>query len=239
LIKLFLGLFLFLNISFANTYSSKEYKILDVKNGGKIGYLKEEGFKVGESGVVLSTHSSHSIIIARAIITKVDGKYVTLKFTPLESLKQDAIASSNLKPQSGDIFVSNYLYTTSLLITPNLDSFLSVRNYLDKFNFIHPDLFAAHLKIIEEPTPTKKEFQEFAKAQNLGTILFVIEDNIYVVDTNSFKIIDTIILPTHIKDTTFISPFYTRVEKITRATFDFSAEKIENYTIYYKKLLGI
>jgi hypothetical protein len=137
LVRLIISLFLFLNISFADIYTSKEYKILDVKNNGKLGYLKAEGFKVGESGVVLSTHSSHSIIIARAIVTQVDNKYVTLTFTPLESLHQDAIASSNLLPQDGDIFVSNYLYTTSLLITPNLDSFLSVRNYLDRFNFIH------------------------------------------------------------------------------------------------------
>ena len=72
---------------------------------------------------------------------------------------------------------------------------------------------------MQEPLATKKLLQEFAKAQNLGLITFVIENKVYLVDTYSFKVIKSLDLPKKILDKSFVSPFYTRVKKYMEALF--------------------
>ena len=78
---------------------------------------------------------------------------------------------------------------------------------------------------------------EFCKAQNIGTIFFIIDKTAYKVDTKTFKIIETTSLNYDNKE--YSSPFYTRVEDIRRGTFDYDDEKIKNYNQHYKKLLGL
>jgi len=129
-------------------------------------------------------------------------------------------------------------------------------------------LFGAFLKVNYQPNPSKELIQEYALSQNMGTIFFVIDSSVYIVDTRTFVILDK-------QFVSYISgdeqlPFYTRVEKIESSIFDtewFSFSFIQdifgddertedeklygdlaedskkdnksNYTSYYKKLLGV
>lgn len=228
--------------------------------------------KTGQSGIVLHKYENgKKLIVSSAYVTKSDAKQSSLKFIPFLGLKQNAIPTSSRKPQNGDQFILNYLYNESLLIAPNAESFRAVRKKFKNNNFPHSDLFATYLKVNYEPTPNKRDIQEYALSQDLRTIFFVIESYVYIVDTRTFAILGK-------KPVSYIPgkpkmPFYTRIEKIESSIFkgewtswlsfkyvkkllgddERSEDEIlygdladdenksgdENYTAYYKKLLGV
>ena len=132
------------------------------------------------------------------------------------------------------------MYNSSLLIAPNFDSFQAVRSEFAENNFMHSDVFAAKLKYKNKPYPTKEDIQEFAIEQNLGTIFFVLDGKIYVVDTKTFTILDSYKFVFDQKEQQ--TPFYTRVEDIEspfyQVAFIFGNEKLA-YNDYYKQILGL
>ncbi len=225
--------------------------------------------KVGQSGIIEHKYDNgKTLIVSSAYVQETSPTSSTLKFIPFLGLKQNAIPTSNRKPQNGDRFMLNYLYDESLLIAPNSESFRNVRKKFKNNNFPHTDLFAAYLKVNTTPHPTKNDIQEYALAQNMGTIFFVIESKVYIVDTQTFTILGT-------KPLSYIPgeakmPFYTRIEKIEASVLDNawnnlfglldffqddqrSEEEIlygdlaknvsknskTNYTAYYKNILGV
>mgnify|MGYP001120136217 CR=1 FL=1 len=142
--------------------------------------------------------------------------------------------------EKNDILVINYLYTASLLIAPNLDTFQTIRSNFKYNNFLHSDIFATKLKIDNKPFLTKKYIQQYAISQNLGTIFIVANQKIYVLDTKTLKVLTSYKI-TYDKNKTEI-PFYTRVTDIGSSIFNFelfSDKKNLTYDEYYKKLLGL
>lgn len=215
---------------------------------------------VGQSGVVIHLHDRDKrLIVANAKVVNSDDTSSTIEFSKFDDIKQDALPTSKRGVQKGDILALNYLYTSSMLIAPNQESFQIVRENFKYNNFLHSDIFAAQLKVNEEELPSKKSIQEFAIKQNLRTIFIVIENKVYVVDAKTFKTLTNY----DIKYTSAKSemPFYTRIEDIKSApldfdfSFDFSIfnflldeeDKIDNkksynknsYEDYYKNILGI
>jgi len=132
------------------------------------------------------------------------------------------------------------MYNSSLLIAPSLDSFQAVRSNFKSNNFIHSDIFAAKLKVTNTPFPTKEDIQKFAIEQNLGTIFFVLNNKVYVVDTKTFTILAKYNFAYENKE--YQMPFYTRVEEIEGSIFDFSffsSNEDLTYDEYYEKVLGL
>ena len=76
--------------------------------------------------------------------------------------------------------------------------------------------------------------------QNLGTVFFVLDGKIFVVDSKTFTILDSYRFTFDQKEQQI--PFYTRVEDIEspfyQIAFIFGDEKL-TYNDYYKKILGI
>ena len=97
----------------------------------------------------------------------------------------------------------------------------------------------------KKPFPTKEDFQEFAIEQNLGTIFYVLNKKVYILDTKTFTILDTYPLSYDENETKM--PFYTRVEEIESSILDFSfsdllffTDKKElSYDEYYEEILGL
>ena len=132
------------------------------------------------------------------------------------------------------------MYNSSLLIAPILDSFQAAIGGFKLNNFIHSDIFAAKLKINNQPYPTKEDFQEFAIEQNLGTIFFVLDNKVFIVDTKTFAILESYAL--NYNNNEIQMPFYTRVEEIESSILDFSFfsdKKSLSYDEYYKRILGL
>jgi hypothetical protein len=213
----------------------QETKLYDIKNNQA--KISLQNLTVGQSGIIVHKTLKNKIIIDQAVITQSNDSYSTIKFLKQDILPQNAIPTSKLKPRDGDMFVLNHLYQTSLLIVPNLETKKYILDIYSKQNFLNEDFFASYLKLINEPIPTKEDILAFTKKQQIGTIFVVVQEKLFIVDSLSFKVIDSVDIK--VEDNSTQSPFLTKIDKITRSFFDFGAKKIENYNKYYLKLLGI
>jgi hypothetical protein len=196
---------------------------------------------IGQSGIVVHIYDNDKrLIVSNAKVISSNNNSSIVEFFKFDDLKQDALPTTKRTIEKGDVLVLNYMYNSSLLIAPSQDSFQSVRNNFKLNNFIHSDIFAAKLKINNQPYPTKEDFQAFAIEQNLGTIFFVLDNKIFIVDTKTFTILDSYSINYENSEATM--PFYTRVEKIESSILDFSFfsdKDTLSYDDYYKRILGL
>jgi hypothetical protein len=229
-----------------NDYSKKNFSIKPM--GMKIENIQDNkstinvgNLIVGQSGIVVHIYDNDKrLIVSNAKVISSNSNTSVVEFFKFDDLKQDALPTSKREVEIGDVLVLNYMYNSSLLITPTQDSFQSVRDNFKLNNFIHSDIFAAKLKVNNKPYPTKEDFQSFAIEQNLGTIFFALNNKVYIVDTKTFTILDSYSFA--YENSEIKMPFYTRVEEIEESILDFSffSDKKElNYDEYYKRILGL
>lgn len=190
---------------------------------------------IGRSGIIIKETSNNTIIITQAIVTHSSNSISTLEFLDKDIIQQDAIPTTKLIPEDGDKFILNHLYKTSLLIAPNLKAKNNVKMLYPNQNFLNEDFFASHLKIIQQPIPEKETISNFAQSQQIGTIFIVVKNKLYILDSITFKIIETISL-TYNDESTNV-PFLTKIKDIEGGFWDFSGKKVEDYHTYYLKLL--
>jgi len=189
---------------------------------------------VGQSGVIVD---KNSMIIAIAQIINSEQNSSTISFNKTTILKQDAIPTSKNNVSNGDMFVLNHLYGTSLAIVPNYDSKKLVEKLYPNQIFLSEDFFASYLKLNDTPIPTKEDIKEFCKNRQIGTLFFVVDKALYIVDTNSFKILKTESLD--IEDDKIKVPFYSKIKEIKKSFWDFGDDNITNYNEYYTNILGL
>ncbi len=241
-----------------NSGTSKKLSLKPV--GIKINNIKDNkstismgNLIVGQSAIVLHINNKNKMIIANAKVIESNKNTSIVEYFPFDDLTQNALPTTNLKASEGDILVFNYLYTNSLIITPNQKTFDLVKKTFKNNSFVHPDLLATKMKVDTTAYPSKEYLKNFAINQNLGTIFIVVNNNIYVLDTKTFKILTNYKIKYN--ENNFQRPFYTRVEKIEDGLFDFTlVEKDENsllgfdlftskkdlnYENYYKNILGL
>jgi hypothetical protein len=199
---------------------------------------------VGQSGIVVHIYDNDKrLVVSNAKVISSNENSSIVEFFKFDDLKQDAVPTSKREVSKNDVLVLNYMYNSSLLIAPNLNSFQAVRDNFKLNNFIHSDIFAAKLKVEHNPYPKKEDIQNFAIEQNLGTIFMVIENKVFILDTKTFTILDSYLINYENKES--IKPFYTRIEDIEETIFSwsyfdfFSGKKSVTYDDYYKKILGV
>ncbi|NQY21058.1 MAG: plasminogen-binding N-terminal domain-containing protein [Campylobacteraceae bacterium] len=239
-LSLFTSLSLFANISL----KEESFKIYDVKND--TAKISKGNLVIGQSGVINHfTLNNRSIILANAQVINSYSDYSLIRIREFNDLKQNSIPNAKKEVSNNDTFILNFLYSSSLLITPNQESFVKVRNMFPNHNFIHSDILASFLKLEKEPYPEKELMQKFALRENIGTVFYVLDNKVYVIDSKSYKKVLEKELA-YSKTLTQL-PFYTRVEKIEKGTFDFSSTKYINkkdskrtqYNNYYTNFLGL
>ena len=181
---------------------------------------------VGQSGVITKKVDNNYIIVSYGTVINSDKSGSVIKYKKHELLQQDAIPTTKLQPENGDIFVLNHLYNTSLLIVPNTKAKKLILENYRRQNFLSEDFFASYLKLHNTPIPTRTDIQNFCTTQQIGTIYFVIKNNLYIVDALSFQIIDTIDIPVNSSVTQM--PFLTKIEDIEDGFFsgDFGLDTI-------------
>ncbi len=210
-------------------------KLENVQNNEAI--INKPNLRIGQSGIVMQRYDNgQKIIVSNAYVISSNDTYSKIKLIEFSDLKQKAIPTSKATAKDGDILILNYMYNKSLLISPSQDAFQVARANFSKNTFLHSDIFAAKLKKIKEPLPSKKTIQQFAIEQNLGTIFFIIKDKTYVVDTKTFAILNIYTLKYNYLEKEKM-PFYTRVENIEKAPFDLIWENIKKLS-FLKDLIG-
>lgn len=199
---------------------------------------------IGQSGIVVHIYDNDKrLVVSNAKVISSNENSSIVEFFKFDDLKQDAVPTSKREVSKNDVLVLNYMYNSSLLIAPNLNSFQAVRDNFKLNNFIHSDIFAAKLKVEHNPYPKKEDIQNFAIEQNLGTIFMVIENKVFILDTKTFAILDSYLINYENKES--IKPFYTRIEDIEETIFSWSyfdflsGKKDVSYNDYYKKILGV
>ena len=199
--------------------------------------INKGNLKIGQSGVILHRYDDkHSLIVGSAIVQSTSKSKSTLLVYKTNTLTQNAIPTSKLKPADGDTFILNHMYNSSLLIVPNYETSQEIYALYPKQNFLNPDIFAAHLKINALPLPQPKDVKEFCINNDIGTIFIVINNKLHILDTHSFKILHTSKLSTH--NAKAQVPFFTKVTDIKTNFWDFGDEKINNYHNYYLALIN-
>lgn len=200
------------------SFKQMKTKITNVTNNSAT--INIGNLRVGQSGIIVREYEDgQKLIISNAYVTKTSQNNSQIKLIAFNDLKQEAIPTSKTKVQENDTLILNYMYDKSLLITPSQDAFQVARAKFRYNTFLHSDIFAAKLKTIREPLPSKTTIQDFAIEQNLGTIFFIIKNRAYVVDSKTFALLDSYTLAYNYLDTEKM-PFYTRIEGIEEAPFD-------------------
>jgi len=136
--------------------------------------------KKGVSGVVVCPYEGKNIICARAVMNGKKGKLEVY-----DNLANKAFALPLVLPKKGDKILLAKNYHRIMIIAPNQDIYLKVKENYKNDSVISPDVLAAFL----EELPSKKEFVKFAKKMNIGRYVFVL-DKIYEVDAESFYVIN-------------------------------------------------
>ena len=218
-------------------------KITNIENNKSV--IPMGNLIIGQTGIIIHIFDNDKrLIVSNAKVISSDSNSSVVEFFGFNDLKQDAIPTSNRVVANNDILILNYMYNSSLLITPTLDAFQNVRDNFKLNNFVHSDIFAAKLKVDHIPYPTKQDIQKFAIEQNLGTIFMVIENKVFIIDTKTFTILASYAV-NYENNAEVKMPFYTRVEEIEDTIFNwsffdfFSSKKNLSYNDYYKRILGI
>lgn len=202
-----------------NKFSKLEYKplVTRLQNvNGENATINIGNLRVGQSAVIQHNfENGKRMLVSNAYVTASNSNSSQLKLMPFLDLKQNALPTSNRKAIDGDIAIVNYMYDSSLIVAPSRDAFIATREKYKDNNFLHSDLFASRLKTDGEPLPSKETIQDYAISQNLGTIFFVIDSTIYVVDTKTFAILQKDNISYNFVEDKQM-PFYTRVEKIEK-----------------------
>lgn len=234
--KILFYLSLAFNFLFATVnLQTQTTKIFDVTQN--TANINIPNLSLGQSGVVVTNIEDNSIILAQAIVTQSSAENSVIEFIDKKVLLQDAIPTTTLKPKNGDEFILNHLYNTSLLIVPNEKAKQSVKKLYSEQNFLNEDFFASYLKLINTPIPSKKTFLNFSQKQQIGTLFIVVQNNLFIVDSLSFKILDTVLIEND--DATTNVPFLTKVNEIKTGLWSFDKKNIENYDLYYLRLLEV
>lgn len=209
---------LFSSMAISANVSLKQENLQIFEVIGNKAKITKGNLALGQSGIINhKIGKNNSIILASAEVIETYNSYSVIEFSKFNDLIQEAIPNTTRKVQNKDIFILNYLYSASLLIAPNQESFINIRQVFSNHNFVHSDIFASHLKIEGEPFPSKEFIKEYTTKENIGTIFYAIDQTVYIFDAKSFKKIASFTFPYDEEDAQL--PFYTRVEQIEEGQF--------------------
>lgn len=79
----------------------------------------EPNIAIGASAIVVKQIKNATSIISRASVVAKDGKFAKLELKPFTMLAQKALPELDVKVETGDEVLVNFLYDRALLIAPD------------------------------------------------------------------------------------------------------------------------
>jgi len=214
----------------------KEYKTNITGIMGNRATIKDSNeIVIGSSGIIIHQFdATTSSIIASVEVSKKSAGTATLKLTPYQGLKQDALPQSGVKPAAGDRVVLNYLYDRALVVAPSYPVFNKIVNSYKNITWVNPDIPASYLAKMYKPNPDRQVFQRMCSQNATSLILFALDSGTYFVDCHDFKIVKK---DKAIATKSYQLPFYSRVTSVESSWLEFGNSSIKNYEKYYKGLI--
>jgi hypothetical protein len=194
---------------------------------------------VGSSGIVIYVFDNEeSLITSRAIVVSKNGTKAVLELIPFDNLAQNNFPRLSIAPKAGDTVRLNYLYSRSLIVAPNYESFKKITDFFADIEWVHPDITAAFLAKRYIPNPDRKRFKEMCSINMTGLITFNMDDMGYFVDCISFRVVKAFKIP--VNSDHVIVPFYSRIsDNVKTSPLVIGNKEITDYSEYYRHLLGV
>ena len=215
--------------------------ILSVNESAQTVTIKVKKLDVGVSGFVVHRLGKYnSTILKDVTVVSFDKEkqIATLKMKAFDQLIQNALPTGNWKVEVGDIAILAFGYSRGFLIAPSEEVYYRITKATGQLQWIHPDLFATILSLNGHPTPLKEDFNKMSIATSAGLVFFYLNQKLFTVDAKSMKILN--ISKAVLSQDSVSLPFYSRVDTIESAWYDWfdeGAEDLENYEEYYYGLL--
>lgn len=207
---------------------------------GERATVEIENIEVGVSGFVSHRlDATHSTILQSAVVESFDpaNKQAVIVLGEYDDLEQNALPHGVWEVKVGDEVTLAFGYSRALLLAPTEQIYYRITKSSKSVQWIHPDIFATHLSMEGHPTPLQEDFNLMCRSASIGLLFFYLNQKIYTVDCQSFKIIDTMDAPLEQVDADLILPFYTRVEEIDANWFGEGSDDLEEYEAHYFELL--
>ncbi len=191
----------------------------------------------GESGFVLhQLDSTHTMMLARAVVVRVEDSRATLALRPLELFENRAMPLPLLAPQVGDQVVLRAFYNRAFIIAPNQQVYRAIAAQYPNIEWLHPDLFAAFLANQGRAAPTMEHFHEICNAYATDIVYLVRENSGELRDCRTFALLrrDTIA-----SNEEQIKPFFSRLGNMERSWIGFLRRdpQVIDYYRYYDDLI--
>ena len=192
-----------------------------------------EGAAKGMSAIILKRYEGGETIIRQCVVTGTRADRAELSCQPFELFEQPALPRIKLAVEVGDPVVLRPLGQSATVIAPTASRYVRVLDRFRDYRFIHPDLFAAELRMSKTPVPKREEIQRFCDRQLVGTLIFALSEGDYVVDCQSLATLafhaDT---PVEAEP---VLPFFNRLEPIKRGFFSWGKPKrINDFDKHYR-----
>ncbi len=216
-------------------FSAVRTEVAEV-NGSVVKVASAQGLENGMSAFVIRDFDSdHGSVIAQCSVTAAERGELNCK--QFDYLYHESLSLVQDGVKKGDRVAVGLLNGSISLIAPDQKSYLAAKAQYPDAILFHPDLLAVTLKYDDNPAPDRDTFMAYCRENFIGVLAFALNDGLYEVDCLSFRVIGK--KPVQFDDKDNDKPFYHRVGEIERGFFDFSDEAVDDFTAYYKKIIGV
>lgn len=199
-------------------------------------FIKDEpNIVIGASAIVVKQIKNATSIISRASVVAKDGKFAKLELKPFTMLAQKALPELDVKVETGDEVLVNFLYDRALLIAPDEASYKQVVGDLSEIYFIHPDILGAYMVREYKLSPKRTDFSLFCSNNALGLVAFVLENKVAFVDCQDFTLLFEKPLNTQVAKPQL--PFYSNIKSYKKNFFNFAEKRVADYYEYYTQII--
>ncbi|MDA3909406.1 MAG: plasminogen-binding N-terminal domain-containing protein, partial [Sulfurimonas sp.] len=122
--------------------------LISVDKQSNIATIKVEKIDVGMSGFIShKIAQDHTVILKNIVVIDFDdkNKIATLKMSPYDALKNNALPSGRWTVEVGDEAVLAFGYTRGMLISPSEEIYHRITRSVKTLQWVHPDIFATVL----------------------------------------------------------------------------------------------
>lgn len=199
-------------------------------------FIKDEpNIVIGASAIVVKQIKNATSIISRASVVAKDGKFAKLELKPFTMLAQKALPELDVKVETGDEVLVNFLYDRALLIAPDEASYKQVVGDLSEIYFIHPDILGAYMVREYKLSPKRTDFSLFCSNNALGLVAFVLENKVAFMDCQDFTLLFEKPLNAQVAKPQL--PFYSNIKSYKKNFFNFAEKRVADYYEYYTQII--
>lgn len=193
--------------------------------------------QVGESGIIMRDLSSYKVIVASAVITKVEHTKTFAKVIPFTQLVQPYLPTPNMTPQVGDQVIFRSFNNKAFIIAPNEKSYKAISEKYPFIEFVSSDLLMGFLNSQGKHDPTNKTLPKACNEYGVGLVFIIGSKEMGIFSCQNMARLAK--YPNELTDKSTKSPFYTRTnfEGGGSLTYSLASKKSREYFLYYDSFM--